>query len=87
MTGISTGALIAPLAFLGPEYDAEIRRMYTAVRREDLFTTDLDGHRQVVWDLGAIASRGGPRDLDLIRRVVLASASIPGFFPPVKIPV
>lgn len=29
VTGISTGAIIAPFAFLGPEYDAAIRRFYT----------------------------------------------------------
>lgn len=136
VTGISTGALIAPLAFLGPEYDDQLRRMYTEVRQEDLFrikksirtifsesladntpfveqlrmaitpdlmtrvaaehakgrrlyvgTTDLDGKRQVIWDVGAIATRGRPEDLELFQRVVLASASIPGFFPPVHIPV
>ena len=136
VTGISTGALIAPLAFLGSDYDAELEAMYTRIRRDDLFrinksirtlfgesladnaplveklqqsitpalmarvaqehakgrrlyvgTTDLDGHRQVIWDLGAIASRGRPEDLGLFQNVVLASASIPGFFPPVRIPI
>lgn len=28
VTGVSTGALSAPFAFLGPEYDAELRRVY-----------------------------------------------------------
>ena len=31
MTGVSTGALIAPLAFLGPDYDAALREVYTDV--------------------------------------------------------
>jgi hypothetical protein len=37
--------------------------------------------------MGAIACRGTAADLDLFRKVLLASASIPGFFPPVRIPV
>jgi predicted acylesterase/phospholipase RssA len=31
VTGISTGALIAPFAFLGPEYDAVLREFYTTI--------------------------------------------------------
>jgi len=38
VTGISTGALIAPLAFLGPRYDSVMERVYTQVRRRDIFT-------------------------------------------------
>lgn len=38
VTGISTGALIAPLAFLGPDHDAHMERIYTRVRRRDIFT-------------------------------------------------
>ena len=37
--------------------------------------------------MGEIASRGTPEDLALFRKVLLASASIPGFFPPVPIDV
>ena len=36
VTGISTGALIAPFAFLGPEYDAVLRSNYTTLREKDL---------------------------------------------------
>jgi predicted acylesterase/phospholipase RssA len=32
VTGISTGALIAPFAFLGPEYDEQLRDVYTTTR-------------------------------------------------------
>ena len=56
-------------------------------RRFYVGTTDLDARRAVVWDMGAIASRGTPESRDLFRKVLLASASIPGFFPPVRIPV
>lgn len=41
VTGISTGALIAPYAFLGPEYDAELERLYTAMRRENVYRPRL----------------------------------------------
>lgn len=49
-------------------------------------TTDLDSQRGVSWDMGAIATRGGPEALALFRDVLVASASIPGAFPPVLIP-
>ena len=41
VTGISTGALIAPLAFLGPEYDGELERLYTSIRQENVFRPRL----------------------------------------------
>lgn len=50
-------------------------------------TTDLDSGEVVVWNMGAIASQGGPRALRLFRQVLIASASIPGVFPPALIPV
>ncbi len=133
VTGVSTGALVATFAFLGPQYDAELKRLFTTVSDRDIYrrrgplaplraesvasnaplksliesqmtseviarvadahargrrlyvgTTNLDTRRLVVWDMGAIAVRG---DLQLYVNVVLASASIPGFFPPVEIEV
>ena len=38
VTGISTGALIAPIAFLGPKYDSLMERFYTRITRKDVFT-------------------------------------------------
>jgi hypothetical protein len=38
VTGISTGALIAPFAFLGPAYDATIKELYTGITTEDILT-------------------------------------------------
>jgi len=136
VTGISTGALIAPFAFLGPQYDATIRTMYTTLKTSDLYvnhrtlrqifaesfvdntkfreriaqtltkeiiaeiaaehekgrrlyvgTTNLDTKRINLWDIGAMAKRATPDSDRLIRDVITASASIPGFFPPVKIQV
>lgn len=38
VTGISTGALIAPFAFLGPDYDGPLRDVYTTITAEDVFS-------------------------------------------------
>jgi patatin-like phospholipase/acyl hydrolase len=38
VTGISTGALTAPFAYLGPEYDAQLREVYTQTGADDVFT-------------------------------------------------
>jgi len=37
VTGVSTGALIAPFAFLGPEYDGTIKEAYTTVSAQRLY--------------------------------------------------
>jgi predicted acylesterase/phospholipase RssA len=37
VTGISTGALIAPFAFLGPEYDDELETLFTTTHTRDIF--------------------------------------------------
>lgn len=50
-------------------------------------TVNLDVGRPVVWNIGAIAASGHPEALNLVRRILLASASIPGAFPPVMIDV
>ena len=134
VTGISTGALIAPFVYLGPEYDHLLEQFYTQYSTDDLIkkrnwlealwsdarfdtspmrelleqhvdssvmeavaaeyrkgrllfigTTNMDAGRPVIWDIGAIASSGKSGALDLIRDVMLASASIPVIFPPVLI--
>lgn len=37
VTGISTGALIAPFAFLGPAYDEQMKAFYTTLEAKDLY--------------------------------------------------
>ena len=37
VTGISTGSLIAPFAFLGPEYDAKLKEVYTTISTKDIY--------------------------------------------------
>ncbi len=58
----------------------EVAREHKRGRRLFVGTVNLDAQRFVVWDMGAIACRG---DIDLFRKVILASASIPVSFPPV----
>ncbi|OAE56846.1 patatin [Achromobacter xylosoxidans] len=136
VTGISTGALIAPFAFVGKKYDATLKEVYTTTSPGDVMikrsllggvlsdamadnrpllaltrkfvtqefleeiaaehakgrmlligTTDLDTGRGVIWDMGKIATYGGPAALDLFVKVMVASTSIPGAFPPMMIDV
>ena len=37
VTGISTGSLIAPFAFLGPEYDAQLKEVYTTISTKNIY--------------------------------------------------
>jgi predicted acylesterase/phospholipase RssA len=131
VTGVSTGALMAPFAFAGPHYVEALRKEYTNVTAADIFeagktgesfvdswplrdliakeitpglladiatehrngrrlfvvSTDLDAERCAVWNLGEIAAHGGDAALKLFRSVLLASASVPGGFPPVMVDV
>ena len=70
-----------------PEYFQAVIAEHAKGRRLYVGTTDIDGKRQVIWDMGAIATRNTPESVALFRQVLLASAAIPGFFPPVRIPV
>jgi predicted acylesterase/phospholipase RssA len=136
VTGVSTGALIAPFAFLGPSYDSVLKQIYTNVSQRDIFkrrnplsavfgdalsdttplyrltaqyvnrplldaiaaeyakgrllligTTDLDTLEPVIWNMTAIAASKDPDALELFRKIMVASAAIPGAFPPVMIDV
>jgi predicted acylesterase/phospholipase RssA len=133
VTGVSTGALMAPFAFVGPSYDGALREFYTTTSSRNIFralsiipqlltgdsladsgplaslidqhvdglllarvadahargrrlyvgTVDLDAQQFVVWNMGLIAASGRPESLELFRKVMLASASVPIAFPPV----
>jgi predicted acylesterase/phospholipase RssA len=135
VTGVSTGALIAPYAFLGSDWDDQLVEVYTSGRAEHLLhsrglgvlfgssvysgtplkhlvdryatdaliqavareastgrlllvaTTDVSTGEPVIWDLGSIAMNGGAGARALFRDVLVASASVPGLFPPVVIRV
>jgi hypothetical protein len=137
VTGISTGALTAPFAFLGPAYDDRLREVYTTLSAKDVLsnngllvgvlfedsfadnaplrktvakyfdqamldaiaveykkgrtlligTTNLDARRPVVWDIGKISVSGNPGALELVQKILVASAAIPGAFPPMMFDV
>ncbi|WP_205625082.1 patatin-like phospholipase family protein [Geminicoccus roseus] len=50
-------------------------------------TTNLDARRPMIWNIGEIAASGHPNALELVHDVLVASAAIPGAFPPVMIDV
>jgi hypothetical protein len=86
------GADTAPLRALIAKYvdEAVMKAIAAEYRRGRLLyigTTNLDAGRPVTWNIGAIANSGKLGALDLIRDVMLASASIPVAFPPVMIEV
>ena len=67
-------------------FDA-IAREYQKGRLLLIGTTDLDAQRPVIWNIGALAASGHPGALDLFRKILRASAAIPGAFQPVLIDV
>jgi predicted acylesterase/phospholipase RssA len=70
-----------------PELIADIAAAYRSGRRLFVVTTNLDAERSIVWNMGAIAAHGGPQATKLFCNILLASASVPGGFPPVLIDV
>ncbi len=64
-----------------------IGREAASGRKLFVATTNLDSQETVLWDMTAIASHGGMAAHDLFRKVLTASASVPGIFPPVLIHV
>jgi hypothetical protein len=82
----------APLEGLVRSYVSE--RLIKAVAAESakgrrllVGITNLDTEQLVVWDMGAIAAKGGPEARDLFTTVLIASASVPGVFAPTMINV
>src|SRR5439155_8881293 len=74
-------------AEITPEMMELVAAEHRKGRRLYVGTTNLDTRRLVVWDMGAIACRGGPEGGALFRNVLLASCSVPGMFPPVRFDV
>ncbi|CAN1723744.1 Patatin [Hyphomicrobium sp. 1Nfss2.1] len=95
LSGIFGGPALAdsaPLARLIAKYvDAKFMREIAQERMKGrmllIGTTNLDAQRPVLWDMGRIAMYRTPEALALFRNVLLASASVPGVFPPVRIQV
>ena len=74
-------------AYAGDEMIQAIAREADKGRLLLVATTDVATAEPVVWDLGSIARNGGPNARTLFRDVLVASASVPGIFPPVIIRV
>jgi predicted patatin/cPLA2 family phospholipase len=70
-----------------PQLVADVAAQHQRGRRLFVVTTNLDAGRTTVWNMGAIAARGDDAAIKLFRDVLLASASLPGVFPPVFIDV
>ena len=60
---------------------------YAKGRILQIGTTDLDAGRPVTWNMGAIASSDAPGALELFRKIMMASTSVPGAVSPVMIDV
>lgn len=73
--------------YVDEEFLDEIGREHDRGRRLYVGTTNLEAQRPVIWDMGEIAVSGVPGKVELFRNILLASASVPGAFPPVKIEV
>jgi len=74
-------------AYAGDEMIQAIAREADKGRLLLVATTDVATAEPVVWDLGSIARNGGPNARTLFRDILVASASVPGIFPPVIIRV
>ena len=73
--------------FVTDEMIGEIAAQAAQGRMLLVATTDLDKEETVIWDMGQIAAHGGKEAHALFRDVLVASASIPGVFAPIIIPV
>ncbi|MGH8159914.1 MAG: patatin-like phospholipase family protein [Rhodanobacter sp.] len=73
--------------FVTPQMIADVAAETSKGRRLIVATTDLDKQETVLWDMGVIAAHGGAPARQLFRDVLIASASVPGMFPPVIIHV
>ena len=65
VTGVSTGALIAPFAFLGPAYDATLKAIYTGISLRDIARK-----RSPVWVLFGDAMSDNAPLWDLVKKHV-----------------
>ncbi len=73
--------------YITPEILAAVAHEYAKGRALEIGTTDLDAGRAVTWNMGAIAASNAPGALELFRKIMIASTSIPGEVSPVMIDV
>ncbi|MFO0855890.1 MAG: patatin-like phospholipase family protein [Phycisphaerales bacterium] len=73
--------------YIDEKFVAKVASEYRKGRNLFIATTNLDCQRPVIWAMGRLANEGGPEATELFRDILVASASIPGVFPPVMIDV
>ncbi len=73
--------------FADEDFLDAIAREHAKGRRLFVQSTSLDAKRPVLWDLGCIASSDAPDRAEVFHKALLASASIPVAFPPVRMEV
>ena len=83
VTGVSTGALIAPFAFLGPAYDDKLKKFYTTT----LSPRDILTARSFLAVITSDAMADNTPLSKLVEREGDQTIAIPGAFPPVMIDV
>lgn len=69
--------------YVTPGFVAAVAREHARGRRLWIGTANLDARRPVIWDMGAIAATGRADAAELFLQVMVASAAVPGAFPPV----
>lgn len=69
--------------YVTPGFVAAVAREHARGRRLWIGTANLDARRPVIWDMGAIAATGRADAAELFLQVMMASAAVPGAFPPV----
>ncbi|SBO12607.1 Patatin-like phospholipase [Vibrio mediterranei] len=69
------------------EFIEEIAKAHRSGKRMLIGTNHFDSGRQMIWNVGRIATSDLPNRNDIIHQVLAASSSIPGVFPPQFIPV
>ena len=62
---------------------AKIAEEHRKGRRLYVGTSDLDAQGFVIWDMGALASKGVPDSVKMFRKIILASCSFSAMLPPV----
>ena len=66
---------------------ARVAEEHRRGRRLFIGTVNLDAQEFVIWDMGAVACKGGPNSVKMFRKILLASSAIPTIFPPVHFKV
>ncbi len=62
----------------------KVGREHRTGRRLFVATTELNSNNMTIWDMGKIANLSKDKRYNLYYKILIASSSVPGFFPPVN---